>query len=284
MRTSVGDLRPRAAELRLAGPVLLAWVEAVLLVGVPSAAWWCAASTGAVGLVVVLVLVVLTRSGRQGGSGIDDEGAVVPDPSTDHHRAVARGVLGVVLVTAGCCALVAVAVAAGAPERSPEALVDRTDRTVSVEVVLTRDLADADRSTTGTVRALDAVGGLDVPVRVVPGERLRAAAGSTLRARGTVQLDDDGSPTAAVVFLRGHPSVVPPTGPLAATDRVRQAFVAVTDGLPEPGGALLRGLAIGDRSGLDPATEAAMETTALTHLTAVSGDTDCIRGGCTCRT
>ncbi|MDM7888384.1 ComEC/Rec2 family competence protein [Curtobacterium sp. RHCJP20] len=271
VRTSVGDLRPRAAELRLAGPVLLAWVEAVLLVGVPSAAWWCAASTGAVGLVVVLVLVVLTRSGRQGGSGIDDEGAVVPDPSTDHHRAVARGVLGVVLVTAGCCALVAVAVAAGAPERSPEALVDRTDRTVSVEVVLTRDLADADRSTTGTVRALDAVGGLDVPVRVVPGERLRAAAGSTLRARGTVQLDDDGSPTAAVVFLRGHPSVVPPTGPLAATDRVRQAFVAVTDGLPEPGGALLRGLAIGDRSGLDPATEAAMETTALTHLTAVSG-------------
>ncbi|WP_082687422.1 ComEC/Rec2 family competence protein, partial [Curtobacterium oceanosedimentum] len=219
------------------------------------------------GLVVVLVLVVLARS----GPGTDDLDAGLVDPSSDDRGAVVRGVLGVVLVAAGCCALVAVAVAVGAPERSPGALVDRTGRTVSVEVVLTRDLADTDRSTTGTLRALDAVGELGVPVRVVPGERLRAAAGSTLRARGTVQLDDDGAPTAAVVFLRGHPSVVPPTGLLALTDRVRQAFVTVTDGLPEPGGALLRGLAIGDRSGLDPATEAAMETTALTHLTAVSG-------------
>ncbi|WP_082688489.1 ComEC/Rec2 family competence protein, partial [Curtobacterium oceanosedimentum] len=218
-------------------------------------------------LVVVLVLVVLARS----GPGTDDLDAGLVDPSSDDRGAVVRGVLGVVLVAAGCCALVAVAVAVGAPERSPGALVDRTGRTVSVEVVLTRDLADTDRSTTGTLRALDAVGELGVPVRVVPGERLRAAAGSTLRARGTVQLDDDGAPTAAVVFLRGHPSVVPPTGLLALTDRVRQAFVTVTDGLPEPGGALLRGLAIGDRSGLDPATEAAMETTALTHLTAVSG-------------
>ncbi|UBQ03811.1 ComEC/Rec2 family competence protein [Curtobacterium sp. TXMA1] len=247
--------------------MLLAWVEAVLLVGMPSAAWWCAASTAAVGLVAVLVLVVLARS----GSGTDDLDAGLVDPSSDDRGAVVRGVLGVALVAAGCCALVAVAVAVGAPERSPGALVDRTGQTVSVEVVLTRDLADTDRSTTGTLRALDAVGGLGVPVRVVPGERLRAAAGSTLRARGTVQLDDDGTPTAAVVFLRGHPSLVPPTGLLALTDRVRQAFVTVTDGLPEPGGALLRGLSIGDRSGLDPATEAAMETTALTHLTAVSG-------------
>lgn len=259
------DLHPSVADLRLAGPVVVAWIEAAVLAGAPGAAWWWATSAATTGTVVVLVLVLRSRRSRPTVSGVrgDESGGVRDDRLC--------GVLGGVLVAAACCSLVAVAVGVGAAERAPQALADRVGRTTTIEVVLTRDLADSDRSTTGTLRELDGVSGLGVPVRVVPGERLRASAGAVLRARATVQDDDGGAPTAAVVFLRGAPTATPPTGLLAATERVRQAFTAVTDDLPEPGGALLRGLAIGDRSGLDPATESAMETTALTHLTAVSG-------------
>ncbi|WIE76875.1 ComEC/Rec2 family competence protein [Curtobacterium sp. MCSS17_007] len=247
------ELRTGTSDLRLAVPVAVTWIQAVLLVGVPDTAWWCAAGATATGLVAVLVLVVGQRRAP----------------------AVLSAVLGAMAVAAACCALVAVAVGVRAPSRSPEVLEDRDRRTATVEVVLTRDLATTDRSTTGTLRRLDDTGGLRVPVRLVPAASgttpWAAAAGTVIVGRGTVEADDDGAPTAAVVFLRGTPTTRPPGGLLAATDRARQAFVAATDGLPEPGGALLRGLAIGDRSGLDPATAAAMETTALTHLTAVSG-------------
>ena len=97
------------------------------------------------------------------------------------------------------------------------------------------------------------------------------AAGARVTVTAAVQPDEPGSATAFVAFLRGTPSSVPPDGLLGATDTARQAFVRATADLPQPGAALLRGLAIGDRSGLDPTTEAAMETSALTHLTAVSG-------------
>ncbi len=254
-------MQPSLVDLRLAGPVAVAWVEAALLVGAPGLAWWCATTAATAGTVVVLALVVRGRRGRAALSG--GRGGLL--------GGVPGGVPGGVLVAAACCLLVAVAVGVGAAARSPQALADRAGRTVAVEVVLTRDLAASDRSTTGTLRSIGDVGGLEVPVRVVPAGRLRASAGAVLHARATVQTDDGGAPTAAVVFLRGRPTSLPPTGLLAASERVRQAFTAVTRDLPEPGGALLRGLAIGDRSGLDPATESAMETTALTHLTAVSG-------------
>ena len=242
------DRHPGADDLRLAVPVAVGWVVAAVLVGAPRAAWWCVGAAAVVGAVVVLLLVVGVR----------------PAPG------VSTG-LGFLAVAAACCALVGVAVGVGAPVRAPSVLVERSGRTVTVVVSLSRDLGDGDRSTTGTLRRVDGHDRLRVPVRVVPAAGLRAAAGSVLTGRATVEPDADGSPTAAVVFLRGTPTTAPPRGPLAATDGVRRAFVAVTADLPEPGGALLRGLAIGDRSGLDPATETAMETTALTHLTAVSG-------------
>lgn len=243
------DPAPHPADLRLGGPVALAWVIAALLVGRPGAAWWTVGTTGTVGVVVLTLLVLWTGSG------------VLALPP----------VLALLATTAACCTLVGVAVGVGYPERSPAVLAEAAGRTTEVEVVLTRDLGDADRSTTGTLRRLGGTGGLDVPVRIVPAVPTRAPAGAVLTGRASVESDDGGGPEAAVVFLRGASAVDPPTGVLAATDRVRQAFVRVTDGLPEPGGALLRGLAIGDRSGLDPGTESAMETAALTHLTAVSG-------------
>ena len=230
-----------------------AWLLAVVLVAVPSAAG--AAAAVAAGVLVVAVLVAV-RSPR--------------GPIT---TIVALGA-----VAAGLCGLVSVAVLVGEDRRVPAVVRQAAGRTVPVELVLERDLAAGDRSVLATLVAVGDVGDLHVPVRAVPGRSSRPtvlAAGTGLRSPGSVEPDAAGAPTAAVVFLRGTPEQRPPDGLLGgllgATATVRRAFVQVTRPLPEPGGALLRGLAIGDRSGLDPGTEAAMETAALTHLTAVSG-------------
>ncbi|SBN63125.1 competence protein ComEC [Curtobacterium sp. 9128] len=241
------DLVPHLIDLRLAGPVAFAWMGAALLVGVPGVAWWCVGGAALTGVIAVALL------GRE---------RATPAVSA---------VLALALTTAACCTLVGIAVAVGEPARSPAELGATAGRTVEVEVTLTRDIATTARSTTGTLRTLGDTTELRVPVRVVPDTPLRAAAGTVLTGRAAVEPDDPGGPEAAVVFLRGVPASEPPTGVLAVTDSVRQAFVRITDELPEPGGTLLRGLAIGDRSGLDPDTETAMETSALTHLTAVSG-------------
>ncbi len=244
----------RVADLRIAVPAASAWAASALLVGSPDRAVLVAVAAGVVAAVGIVVLFV---------RGIGSGGAVS-----------LAAVVTVVVTTALLVALVSVAVAVGQERRSPAVLSDPGGRR-AVQVTLDRDLERGARSVTGTLTAADGATSLRVPVRVVPdgdaGAPGRLAAGSTVHGTASVEQDDPGSPTAFVVFLRGSVRVDRPTGLLAGTDRSRQAFVAVTADLPEPGAALLRGMAIGDRSGLDPATEAAMETTALTHLTAVSG-------------
>lgn len=63
----------------------------------------------------------------------------------------------------------------------------------------------------------------------------------------------------------------PPQGVWAAFETLRDGLVASTRGLPQPGAGLIPGLAVGDTSSLDPATEEAMNMSSLSHLTAVSG-------------
>lgn len=252
------ELQPSLRDLRVAGPVASAWVCAAVLVGAASSAGW-------VGLGCGLVLT---------GAVV---GLVVRIPVST------KVVLGLVAAAAALSALVAVAVVVGEARRTPAALVDQVTESssIDVEVVLGNDLGAGDRSVVGTLRRADALSGLRVPVRIVPasvsgseaaGADGRAlAAGTRVSASASVEPDEPGSSTAFVVFLRGGAVTADPTGLLAVTDHARRAFVAATATLPEPGAALLRGLAIGDRSGLDPETEAAMEASALTHLTAVSG-------------
>lgn len=240
------DLAPSVRDLRVAGPATAAWVCAAVLIGVPGSAGWAVLSGGAVTCAGIVLLAV----GR-------------PRP--------ALGIAGFVVASGAFCTVVAIAVVVGDTRRSPAVL--EGIGTATVEVVLDRDLAPGDRSVVGTLeRAADA-GGLRVPVRVVPGADAHAplAAGSRVVGVATLEADVPGSATSFVAFVRGAVRTEPPTGLLAATDRARQAFVSASEPLAEPGASLLRGLAIGDRSGIDPTTEAAMETSALTHLTAVSG-------------
>ncbi|MCS6567575.1 ComEC/Rec2 family competence protein [Curtobacterium flaccumfaciens pv. flaccumfaciens] len=250
------QLAPSAIDLRVAVPVTVAWIATALLIGVPDVAPVVA---GAAALLTGVSSIVLRW--RRG------TGVVV-------------AVAGLLLVAGALTTLLAVSVTVGESRRAPEplrALVAGPGAGhVDVEAVLTRDLVPGDRSVTATLVRADELDGLRVPIRLVPDQHSGApgavlAAGARVTVTAAVQPDEPGSATAFVAFLRGTPSSVPPDGLLGATDTARQAFVRATADLPQPGAALLRGLAIGDRSGLDPATEAAMETSALTHLTAVSG-------------
>lgn len=63
----------------------------------------------------------------------------------------------------------------------------------------------------------------------------------------------------------------PPDGVWSWFEALRDGLVASTRGLPRPGAGLVPGLAVGDTSGLDTATEEAMNAASLSHLTAVSG-------------
>lgn len=63
----------------------------------------------------------------------------------------------------------------------------------------------------------------------------------------------------------------PPDGVWGWFAALRDGLLASTRGLPQPGAGLIPGLAVGDTSGLDAATEEAMNAASLSHLTAVSG-------------
>ncbi|WP_281534803.1 ComEC/Rec2 family competence protein [Cryobacterium breve] len=105
-----------------------------------------------------------------------------------------------------------------------------------------------------------------------------AAAADGLRIGATVSLDatlvatEPGDAAALLVFDDGRPV------PVAAApwwldwaDALRSRFAAAAAALPGDGGALLPGLAIGDTSAVGDDLDAAMKSSALSHLTAVSG-------------
>lgn len=96
--------------------------------------------------------------------------------------------------------------------------------------------------------------------------------GSTVVVRGTAAPGWPGD--RAVLALRASRGITvdaAPTGVLAVTAGLRQGLVAAIDGLPGPGAGLVPGLAVGDTSAVDPALDAAMKRSSLSHLTAVSG-------------
>ena len=117
---------------------------------------------------------------------------------------------------------------------------------------------------------------VSVPVSVsvapedVDGERLDL--GCEVVVSGTAVTADAGERGVLVLFAsRGVRVTAAATGAAAVASELRTGFAALTAGLPGDGGALLPGLAVGDTSAVPPDLDAAMKTTSLSHLTAVSG-------------
>ncbi|WP_104165138.1 ComEC/Rec2 family competence protein [Arthrobacter sp. SX1312] len=94
--------------------------------------------------------------------------------------------------------------------------------------------------------------------------------GDTVRVLGTAKPSDRVGRAVAVFLPASPPTIDEAGGWLGYTDRLRTHFRELSLHDDRDGG-LLPGMALGDRTGLDPVLGDAMRTTGLTHLTAVSG-------------
>jgi len=104
--------------------------------------------------------------------------------------------------------------------------------------------------------------------------------GESVRLVGTLRLTEPGDSAAALFYADERPHLIDAPGwVLRWADELRSGFARDAAALPGDGGDLLPGLAIGDTTSVRPALDDAMKASALSHLTAVSGDTKANRGG-----
>jgi competence protein ComEC len=194
------------------------------------------------------------------------------------------GVLAAVLAAAAL-AVVASHVALALPAR--DELVARVGDGGRAVVVSATVVGKIERRVTGEL-AFDAVAtsirigqgehpadGVAVEIRVDPDDvdgRDHLDVGAILIASGSAHRTDPGERAVlSVTAMRGVAVEAPPTGLAAVGGALRRGLVAATADLPAPGAGLIAGLAVGDTSGVDPQLDAAMKTSSLSHLTAVSG-------------
>lgn len=96
--------------------------------------------------------------------------------------------------------------------------------------------------------------------------------GARVAAVGRVRPAEPGARTVAVLLSAGAPEVLRrPPAPDAAAARFRDGVRSLAAGLPGDARALLPGITVGDTSGVDAELRAALRTSGLTHVTAVSG-------------
>ncbi|WP_105033849.1 ComEC/Rec2 family competence protein [Cryobacterium aureum] len=264
-------------DLRLAVPALAVWLTAGLLVGTPEAggvvavALWLMAG-GCTGLLVA------SRMPRRGQL-----------PATPRGGRWQKFGGSVVLCCAGA-ALVATAVGVWAPVRLPSEVRDAAEThapitaTITVWSVPVPAKAFIGSGPSGRVRykatltQLERRGEtaqLSSPVVVFAAAARRGTEpeiGSSLVVRGTLRTTEPGDATVALLFVNETPrDVASPPWWLQWANDLRARFKTAATGLSGDGGDLLPGLAIGDTSAVSPGLDAAMKTSSLSHLTAVSG-------------
>jgi competence protein ComEC len=223
------------ANLRLLPAAALGWLAAGVGIGVPDAAP-AAAVAGAVLTVALAIGVSRWR----------------------------RLVVPAIAVAAATLVLGAVAVAAPPRASAEYVAIAESGRSHVIEVVV------GGRSIEG--RFAGVIAGTSVPVLVFADPGSAPAIGSTVSLRGDLEPTAPGEDVAFLVFSRGEiESVHEPPPLLAWAHGIRSAFLDASSGLPEPGGGLLPGLAIGDTTRVPESLDAAMKASSLSHLTAVSG-------------
>lgn len=274
-------------DLRLALPAAAVWLTSGLLIGTPQqaevVAWALWLSAG--GCAAVLVASRVPWSARSGRTA---------RPRAGRWQKLAGSV---VLCCAGA-ALVATAIAVWAPVRLPpevraaaqsHATVTATVTVWSVPVPVKAFIGSG---TSGRVRYRATLTQIDrhgesaqvsSPV-VVFADAARDGdepqIGVSLAVHGTLRTTEPGDATVALLFVTETVDrVAPAPWWLHWANDIRARFTAASATLAGDGGDLLPGLAIGDTSAVSPALDTAMKTSSLSHLTAVSGDTDINRDG-----
>ncbi|HMH59275.1 MAG TPA: ComEC/Rec2 family competence protein, partial [Galbitalea sp.] len=232
-------------DLRIVVPAAAGWLAAIVLLPFPgwmlpvSVVFWCLAAG-------TLVAARVTR----------------------------RPVLVIVGVSAAAMALVVTAAFAGSDSRRPDAL-RAAPEIVGATVVTTQTVTHA--STYFAATLTRAVGmSMSVPVLVFdasPGSPTsRIEIGTALTVNGALQATSPSDEYSYLVFATGPARVVSsPPWYLGWANGLRAGLAREARTLPGTGGELLPGLAIGDTGAVSPALNAAMKTSSLSHLTAVSG-------------
>jgi competence protein ComEC len=222
-------------RLRLLPAAALAWLAAGIAIGVPDAA---PAITGIIALVAIGLSIAAVRV----------RVLVLP--------AIALGAAVVVLGS----------VAVQAPPRAPAEIVAAAESGRSLDLEITVGGRTVDGRFAGVLT------GTRVPVLVFADPGTSPPIGATVTLRGDLERTDPGEDVAFLVFPRGDVEVAADPPPLLAwAHGIRSSFLEASTGLPEPGGGLLPGLAIGETSRVPESLDAAMKASSLSHLTAVSG-------------
>lgn len=239
----------RVRDLRLVPLAAAVWAVALVCVFVPEAAWWCA---GAFIVCGAGMLALMSRR-REG--------------------ARARGGLLAVLVLA----MAAAAMTAGfaTPQRDAAAGLDGRVIEFVGEISSSSSVGsdgrlwfDAQSIQAGPPGAPEP---LAVPARIGVEPDGGFDLGAVIRVAGQAMRTDPGERAALVVFGTRVEILQPARGVFGIAAQVREDFVERATKLPEPGAGLLPGLAVGDTRAVSDELNAAMLTSGLSHLTAVSG-------------
>ncbi len=246
-------------DLRLAIPVVVAWVTVGVLLGQPHLLQGIALLLW--GAVALCLLVALALRGRGPGPGR------------------VRVVLGGLVVALAAAALLVSVAAVRAPDRQPTALVEaaHAGRFITATAMVTQTVqAGGGPASSGQRRAMFAatlgsvtLGGVvtavDIPVTVFADHpNGTIGIGATVTVAGTLSATD---PTDDVAFrLFAAHGVRVEAGAswfLDWANGLRGRFRNASGALPGDGGDLLPGLAIGDTSAVGLPLDAAMKATSL---------------------
>ncbi|GHD77963.1 competence protein ComEC [Salinibacterium amurskyense] len=258
-------------DLRLSLPVAAAWLVAVVVIGVPA---WTPA--------VAIALWLAT-------------GALIAGALLSQQRFLASVALGCALA-----ALCSTSVAVHAETRQPLALGELAAKHTTVTAIATttsavKDSADFFQAIITTLEAdgesiqlespalifteRGGFGAVDAePDEPQPGLDASDADGEpwgigvTFAVTGTLASTSPEDGRAVLLFATDPPEWrADPGWQFDWANQLRRTFAAATSSLPGGGGELLGGLAIGDTSAVSDDLDAAMKTSSLSHLTAVSG-------------
>lgn len=243
-------------DLRLIPVVAVVWATALCVVFLPGIAWWWAVGAALLGTGLIAALLVPTLRG---------------------HLARLRSPGGVLAF--GCFAAAAAAMTVGFAGQERAALAELGDRVVETTAVISSSATtggdgrlwfDARTERAGFVGRMQ---GIAAPVRIgvepLPG--IDIDLGAVMHVTGRSMPAGPGERAALVVFATDAEILSPPQGVFAVAAQVRADFAERAMRLPGPGAGLLPGLAVGDTRGVTAELDAAMLTSGLSHLTAVSG-------------
>ncbi|UNX53631.1 ComEC/Rec2 family competence protein [Georgenia sp. TF02-10] len=265
---------PRALDLRLVPPAVLAWAAVGLALGQPASVVARAAAAAGALAVAPAVLLLVHRRAR---------------PRVARHRARAQappaaGVLLGLVVVAAVLAVTAARLDARERGLLPELVGRGASTTVTGRVAAEPQPVGSPREwhDGGRFRIrLDVIavagrgqhGAARAPVVVLgPSAWASVPLGAEVRVRGTPAATAPGDPVMALLSTDQPPEVRRPPGPLLrVVGGLRDALRAATADLAPQAQGLVPGIAVGDDRALPADLRDAMRATSLTHLTAVSG-------------